>query len=59
MSAFKLGNEVCKDNGRRGVIRAIFLNREGARICAVEINGAMDFIEESKLSALPHAELAA
>lgn len=33
MSGFKLGDEVCRDNGRR-VIRAIFLNREAARMCA-------------------------
>ena len=26
MNQFKLGDEVCKDNGRRGVIRAIFRN---------------------------------
>jgi hypothetical protein len=59
MSEFKLGDEVCKDNGRRGVVRAIFLNREAARMCAVEINGALDFIEASRLSMPPQAELAA
>jgi hypothetical protein len=59
MSEFKLGDEVCRDNGRRGVIRAIFLSREAARMCAVEVNGALDFIEESRLSAAPQAELAA
>jgi hypothetical protein len=59
MSEFRLGDEVCRDNGRRGVVRAIFLNREATRMCAVEINGALDFIEESRLSVPPHAELAA
>ena len=58
MSKFRLGDQVLRDKGRRGVIRAIFLNREATRMCAVEINGALDFIEESKLSA-PPAELAA
>jgi hypothetical protein len=59
MSEFKLGDVVCKDNGRRGVVRAIFLSRDSARMCAVEINGALDFIEQSRLSVPPHAELAA
>lgn len=59
MSKFKLGDQVCRDNGRRGVIRAIFVNRDAARMCAVEINGALDFIEESRLSAPPYGELAA
>jgi hypothetical protein len=59
MTEFKLGDEVCRDNGRRGVIRAIFLNREAVRMCAVEISGALDFIEESRLSAPPQAKLAA
>ncbi|MGO3926696.1 hypothetical protein NP284_00130 [Rhodopseudomonas pseudopalustris] len=59
MNGFRLGDEVMRDKGRRGVIRAIFLNREATRMCAVETNGALDFIEESKLSAPPRAELAA
>ncbi|MFT0877850.1 hypothetical protein VRZ08_14885 [Rhodopseudomonas sp. G2_2311] len=59
MTSFKLGDEVCRDNGRRGVIRAIFLNREAARMCAVETNGALDFIEASRLSVPSRAELAA
>lgn len=59
MNQFKLGDEVCKDNGRRGVVRAIFVNRDAARMCAVEINGALDFIEESKLSPQQRADLAA
>ncbi|PZA10758.1 hypothetical protein DNX69_15535 [Rhodopseudomonas palustris] len=59
MNRFKLGDEVCKDNGRRGVVRAIFVNRDAARMCAVEINGALDFIDESKLSPPQQADLAA
>ena len=59
MSSFKLGDVVCRDNGRRGVVRAIFLNKEAARMCAVEFNGALDFIEAARLSVPQPAELAA
>lgn len=59
MNQFKLGDEVCKDNGRRGIVRAIFVNRDAARMCAVEINGALDFVEESKLLPQLRADLAA
>lgn len=59
MNRFKLGDEVCKDNGRRGVVRAIFVNRDAARMCAVEINGALDFVEEARLASPQQADLAA
>ncbi|GLR86287.1 hypothetical protein [Bradyrhizobium iriomotense] len=59
MAKFALGDVVNSDKGRRGVVRAVYMSREGRQCYAVEKEGAMDFLEEEKLTAAPRVELAA
>jgi len=59
MARFALGDVVNSDKGRRGVIRAVFKSREGQQFYAVEKGGAMDFLEEERLTPAPRVELAA
>ncbi|MCP3476353.1 hypothetical protein NLM33_39735 [Bradyrhizobium sp. CCGUVB1N3] len=59
MAKFALGDVVNSDKGRRGVVRAAYMSREGRQCYAVEKDGAMDFLEEEKLTAAPRVELAA
>jgi hypothetical protein len=59
MAKFALGDVVNSDKGRRGVIRAVYKSREGTLCYAVEKDGAMDFLEEERLTAAPRVELAA
>jgi hypothetical protein len=59
MAKFALGDVVNSDRGRRGVVRAVFKSKEGQQLYAVEKDGAMDFLEEDRLTAAPRVELAA
>lgn len=59
MARFALGDVVNSDKGRRGIVRAKFRSREGQQFYAVEKDGAMDFLEEERLSLAPRVELAA
>jgi len=59
MAKFALGDVVNSDRGRRGIIRAAFKSREGQQFYVVEKDGAMDFLEEERLTAAPRIELAA
>lgn len=59
MAKFALGDVVNSDKGRRGVVRAAYRSREGQQFYAVEKDGAMDFLEENRLTLAPRVELAA
>jgi len=59
MAKYALGDVVNSDRGRRGIIRAAFKSREGQQFYAVEKDGAMDFLEEERLTPAPRIELAA
>ena len=59
MAKFALGDVVNSDKGRRGVVRAVYKSKEGQQFYAVEKDGAMDFLEEDRLSPAPRVELAA
>ena len=59
MAKFKLGDAVKNERGGRGVVRAVFVNREGVRMYAVEKDGSFDFVDEPRLSLEEITELAA
>jgi hypothetical protein len=58
MTKFALGEAVV-DKGRVAVVRATFLSKEGQRNYAIELNGAINFIEEDRLTKAPVSHLAA
>ena len=57
MAKFAIGDVVKKDKGDSGVVRAIFTTMAGNLCYAVEHEGALDFVEEAKLSASPKDRL--
>ena len=59
MAKYAIGDIVTKSNGRTGVVRAIFKTLAGELCYAVEHEGALDFVDEAKLSPAAKAELAA
>ena len=59
MAKFALGDVVRKTGGGDGVIRAIFTANDGELTYAVEKEGALDFVDETKLSHRREPELAA
>ena len=59
MAKFAIGDVVIKDKGGTGVVRAIFTTMAGELCYAVEHEGALDFVEEVKLSDSAKTELAA
>jgi hypothetical protein len=59
MAKYAIGDVVKKNNGRRGVVRAIFTTMAGELCYAVENEGALDFVEEVKLSPSTKDSLAA
>jgi hypothetical protein len=59
MKKFALGDVVNSDKGRSGVVRAAFRSKEGQQFYAVEKDGAMDYLEEDRLTPAPRVELAA
>jgi hypothetical protein len=50
---------VKKDKGGTAIVRAIFTTKEGELMYAVERDGALDFIPESRLLTPTSSELAA
>jgi hypothetical protein len=59
MAKFAIGDVVIKDKGGAGIVRAIFTTMAGELCYAVEHKGALDFVEEAKLSNSPKTDLAA
>ena len=59
MTKFQIGDVVSTPGGETGIVRAIFATVDGEPRYAVENEGALDFICESKLSPRPKAHLAA
>ena len=59
MAKFRIGDVVSTDAGLTGIVRAIFATFEGEPRYAVENDGALDFICETRLSLRPQANLAA
>jgi hypothetical protein len=59
MASYRIGETVKKAKGGTGVIRAIFTTLDGGQCYAVENEGALDFVDESTLSPVPQANLAA
>jgi hypothetical protein len=59
MTKYAIGDVVKKNNGRSGVVRAIFKTLTGELCYAVEHEGVLDFVEEAKLSSSTKADLAA
>jgi len=59
MAKFALGETVTDEKGRAAIVRAAFLTKEGQQSYAIELNGAINFIEEIKLRNTPASNLAA
>jgi hypothetical protein len=59
MAKFKIRDVVKKERGGLGVIRAVFVNKEGLQMYAVENGGAFDFLDEHRLSPHEVTQLAA
>jgi hypothetical protein len=59
MAKFRIGDVVSTDAGQTGTVRAIFATNEGEPRYAVENEGALDFICETRLSLRLEATLAA
>lgn len=59
MAKYAIGDHVKTENGRSVVVRAIFKTFAGELCYAVEDEGALDFLEEARLSPSPEAHLAA
>jgi hypothetical protein len=59
MAKFAIGDVVIKDMGGNGIVRAIFTTLAGELCYVVEHEGALDFVEEAKLSGSPKTDLAA
>jgi hypothetical protein len=59
MAKFALGETVADEKGRTAIIRAAFLTKERQQNYAIELNGAISFIEETKLKSAPALGLAA
>jgi hypothetical protein len=59
MAKYVIGDVVAKDNKSSVVVRAIFTTVEGQLRYAVDSEGALDFVEEERLSPSPKSNLAA
>jgi hypothetical protein len=59
MAKFALGDLVKKDRGGTAIVRAIFTTKEGELMYAVETNGVLDFIAETRFTPQSRSELAA
>jgi hypothetical protein len=59
MAKYAIGDVVTKNNKSSVVVRAIFTTVEGQLRYAVESEGALDFVEEDRLSPSPNSNLAA
>jgi hypothetical protein len=56
MAMFALGEAVADEKGRMAIVRAAFLSREGQQHYAVEQHGAINFVEERKLTGAAPAD---
>jgi hypothetical protein len=56
---YQIGDVVSKDRGGTGIIRAIFTTTDGEPRYAVENEGALDFVDEARLSPRSRTGLAA
>lgn len=59
MAKYQIGDIVKKANGCGGVVLAVFKTLAGDLCYAVEHQGALDFVEEAKLSSSKKPDLAA
>jgi len=59
MEKYKIGDVVTKDNKSNVIVRAIFKTLDGQLRYAVENEGALDFVEEDRLSPSPKSNVAA
>lgn len=59
MAKCAIGDAVKTGSGGSGIVRAIFKTLAGELCYAVEHEGALDFVEEAKLSTNPRSDLAA
>jgi hypothetical protein len=59
MAKYAIGDVVTKDNKSSGIVRAIFTTMDGHLRYAVDNDGALDFVEEARLSPDPKSNLAA
>ena len=59
MAKYAIGDVVTKNNKSSVVVRAIFTTLEGQLRYAVESEGALDFVQEDRLSPSPKSNLAA
>jgi hypothetical protein len=59
MAKHAVGDVLKKDNGGSVTVRAIFTTLAGEQCYAVEHEGALDFVEEARLSRSSEADLAA
>ena len=59
MAKYAIGDVVTKDKKSSVVVRAIFTTVEGQLRYAVESEGALNFVEEDRLSPSPKSNLAA
>jgi hypothetical protein len=59
MAKYAIGDVVKEDKRANAVVRAIFTTMDGELRYAVENEGALDFVEEARLSASPKTDLAA
>jgi len=59
MAKYTRGDVVKKDKGRLGVVRAVFVSKDGQQMYAVEKDGAFEFMDEARLSHIERPELAA
>ena len=59
MVKYKIGDVVTKDNKSNVIVRALFKTVDGQVRYAVENEGALDFVEEDRLSPSPKSNVAA
>jgi hypothetical protein len=59
MAKYKIGDVVIKDNKSDVIVRAIFTTVDGHLRYAVENEGALDFVEEDRLSPSSKSNVAA
>jgi hypothetical protein len=59
MAKFALGEFVANEKGHTVIVRAVFQTKEGQQQYAVELLGAISFVEETRLTSVARADLAA
>jgi hypothetical protein len=59
MEKYGIGDVVAKDSKSNVIVRAIFTTVDGDLRYAVENDGALEFVEEDRLSPTPKSNVAA